>query len=104
MANKRSNTPADKGNRISRRGFIGASVVGGATTVLAPAALAGSSEISDKNQPKSTPPSEQKMEREVGSSVPPKPAHTVRRAASDLMVQVLRDLEIEYVALNPGKF
>ena len=68
MAKKRSNTPADKdkGNRISRRGFIGASVVGGATTVLAPAALAGSSVISDKNQPKSTPPSEQKMERETG--------------------------------------
>ena len=102
MANKRSNTPADKGNRISRRGFIGASVVGGATTVLAPAALAGSSEIPNKNQLKSTPPSEQKMEREVGSSVPPKPVQSVRRAASDLMVQVLRDLEIEYVALNPG--
>jgi len=94
-------TPAESGG-ISRRGFIGASVAGGASTVLPAVAFGTSNPRSDNRRPGSTPPSAEKMEREVGSSIPPAAVHTVRRAASDLMVQVLRDLEIEYVALNPG--
>jgi thiamine pyrophosphate-dependent acetolactate synthase large subunit-like protein len=43
------------------------------------------------------------MAREVGSAVPPTLVErAVRRPGSDLMVQVLRDLEIEYVVSNPG--
>ncbi len=101
MTKKQSDTPSKTGSKISRRGFIGASVVGGATTVLAPTALGNTNEAAT-NPAKSLPPSEAQMEREVGSSMPPEPIHNVKRAASDLMVQVLRDLEIEYVALNPG--
>ena len=49
------------------------------------------------------PPSPQQIERESGNVRPP--AVTVRaitRAGSDLMTQVLKDLGVEYVALNPG--
>lgn len=56
-----------------------------------------------KKRPVSSPPSAEKMEREVGTSQPPPlPARAVNRPASDLMVQVLRDLGIEFVASNPG--
>ena len=87
---------------ISRRGFIGASVAGGASTVLPAVAFGVGNAAPETPRPVSTPPDAVKMEREVGISVPSVPTATVRRAASDLMVQVLRDLEIEYVALNPG--
>ena len=92
---------AERGG-ISRRGFIGASVAGGASTVLPAVAFGVENSVTETSRPASTPPDAEKMAREVGSSLPPKPLATVRRAASDLMVQVLRDLEIEYVALNPG--
>ena len=50
---------------------------------------------SSTERPVSIPPSPEKAEREVGISQPPVANHTVMRASSDLMVQVLRDLKIE---------
>jgi len=88
---------------VSRRALLGGSVAAGAASLLGrvPGAQAANAET-EKGRPVSKAPSSEKMEREIGSSKPPEVTHTVTRAASDLMVQVLRDLEIEYVALNPG--
>ncbi len=50
------------------------------------------------------PPSTAQLERDAGSVRPPAGGNTRAsvRPGSDLMVQVLRDLGIEYVAANPG--
>ena len=49
------------------------------------------------------PPTPEQMAREVGGGMPPANVDAaVQRPGSDLMVQVLRDLGIEYVVSNPG--
>ncbi len=48
-------------------------------------------------------PTEQQVNRDAGNARPPAQVErTVKVAGSDLMVQVLKDLGIEYVASNPG--
>ncbi len=42
------------------------------------------------------------LDRETGNVRPPAVVRTITRPGSDLMVQTLRDLGIEYVAANPG--
>ena len=94
---------------VNRRGFL----KGAATAAAGAAAIAthvpetdaqtqpGASERSNTSAP---PPSTAQLERDAGAVRPPTGGNT--RAAvhpgSDLMVQVLRDLGIEYVAANPG--
>ena len=92
---------------ISRRAFIGSGAVAGAATMLgkgSDVAAQSSTEQSstDTSRPVSSPPTEQQMEREVGNARPPTSFRAAQRPGSDLIVQVLRDLEIEYVASNPG--
>lgn len=49
------------------------------------------------------PPTAAELNRDVGSeSLPVAPPRAVQRPGSDLMVQVLRDLDIEYVVANPA--
>src|SRR5580700_7697960 len=47
-------------------------------------------------------PTQAQLDREAGNVRPPVAVRTVTRAGSDLMVQTVRDLGIEYVAANPG--
>jgi acetolactate synthase-1/2/3 large subunit len=48
-------------------------------------------------------PTDAQLARDAGDVRPPAvPARTITRAGSDLMVQAVRDLGIEYVAANPG--
>ncbi len=48
-------------------------------------------------------PTDAQLARDAGNVRPPAvPARTITRAGSDLMVQAVRDLGIEYVAANPG--
>jgi acetolactate synthase I/II/III large subunit len=93
-----------KNTGVSRRAFIGSSVAAGAASLLTqvPGASANPDTKADGRRPVSKPPSDEKMAREVGDARPSEITEIVSRAASDLMVQVLRNLEIEYVALNPG--
>lgn len=95
-------------SRLSRRAFLGSGAVASAATVIAGTQAsnsygAGSQHGKPEKRPVSTPPSAEKMEREVGTGQPPPlPERGAVRPASDLMVQVLRDLQFEYVASNPG--
>ncbi|HLI85145.1 MAG TPA: thiamine pyrophosphate-binding protein [Bryobacteraceae bacterium] len=47
-------------------------------------------------------PSEAQLERDAGNVRPPATVRKITRPGSDLMVQTLKDLGIEYVAANPG--
>ncbi len=47
-------------------------------------------------------PTEKQLEREAGNIRPPVAVRTITRPGSDLMVQTIRDLGIEYAAANPG--
>ena len=97
--------PEDKKNSsdsggLSRRLFLGGGVAASAATVLSQ--TAGAQVAESNSRPVSAAPSTAKMEREIGMGVPGAAEQRAYRAGSDLMVQVMRDLDIEYVALNPG--
>src|SRR5579862_6031708 len=47
-------------------------------------------------------PTQAQLDRETGNVRPPAVVRTITRPGSDLMVQTIRDLGIEYVAANPG--
>jgi acetolactate synthase-1/2/3 large subunit len=47
-------------------------------------------------------PTQAQLDRETGNVRPPAAVRTITRPGSDLMVQTIRDLGIEYVAANPG--
>jgi thiamine pyrophosphate-dependent acetolactate synthase large subunit-like protein len=87
---------------VGRRSFLKSA--GGA------AALASTSPVLDaqtRNAAAAAPagvpaPTQTQIDRESGNVHPPVTARTITRPGSDLMVQTLRDLGIEYVAANPG--
>ena len=98
---------------VNRRGFL----KGAATAAAGAAAMATplpSSEAAPAQQtgttaaaapPQVPAPTPAQLERDAGAARPPATAGNTRaavRPGSDLMVQVLRDLGIEYVAANPG--
>jgi len=96
-----SKKPDKNEGGISRRAFLGSSAAAGAASILP----GGSAEATQSNQaatPLSLPPTPAQMAREVGDARPPTTFRAAKRPGSDLIVQALRDLEIEYVVSNPG--
>jgi len=89
-------------NGLSRRAFLGSGAAAGAATLLGKGAAAQSQSEEQPGRPVSQPPTPEQMAREVGDARPPQEIRAVQRPGSDLIVQVLRDLEIEFVASNPG--
>ncbi len=106
-----------KSNKLSvdRRGFL----KGAATAAAGAAAIATSMPGADveagqrgggagqagggQGAAPAPPPTPEQVQRDAGSVSPTgTPGRAVVRPASDLMVQVLRDLGIEYAAANPG--
>jgi thiamine pyrophosphate-dependent acetolactate synthase large subunit-like protein len=93
---------------VNRRGFL----KGAATAAGAAAIATHVPETDAQTQPagpersnaSAPPPSAAQLERDAGAVAPPTGGNTraAVRPGSDLMVQVLRDLGIEYVAANPG--
>lgn len=93
----------DSKSGISRREFLGTGAVAGAAALIPGTAEAQAQDAVVGQTPVATPPSAEQMAREVGAASPPATVRrAARRAGSDLMVQVLRDLKIEFVASNPG--
>src|SRR5436190_9078075 len=100
---------------VNRRGFLKGAAVGaaaGATALVAnlpvseaqaqaPAAAVaqGGGRGAAGAAPAPTP---EQIARDAGNARPPAQVRAVNRAGSDLMVQVLKDLGIEYAAANPG--
>src|SRR5690349_18026197 len=88
-------------DRVGRRGFLkGAAAAGAAAFVAAPAA-AGGLEQESQNPPRVTPPGDATAARETAP--PPKvDVYTTDRPGADFMTDVLKSLDFEYVAANPG--
>ncbi len=88
---------------VGRRGFL-KNVAGAAA--LATTSPAGKAQTPGAGGPApagSAPaPTETQLARDAGNVRPPAAVRAITRPGSDLMVQTLRDLGVEYVAANPG--
>lgn len=103
--NKEANTAEKVRGRVDRRGFITGAAAGAAALVTAvPGGGQNASGAAPAAPPAGAvaPPTPQQVERDAGNATPPAQVRAVQRPGSDLMVQVLKDLGIEYVAGNPG--
>ncbi|HEX5420373.1 MAG TPA: thiamine pyrophosphate-binding protein [Gammaproteobacteria bacterium] len=94
--------------RVNRRGFL----IGTASTAAALAADIASGQTTRSDHESvadardssggASPPSAEQVERDSGNIRPPIEVRAVKRPGSDLIVQTLRDLGVEYVVGNPG--
>ena len=94
---------------VTRRGFLkgaATAAAGAAALTNAPIAEAVAAQQSGVPSGSAPAPSAAQIERDAGNVRPPAAPRSGQRAVlrpgSDLMVQVLRDLGVEYVAGNPG--
>jgi thiamine pyrophosphate-dependent acetolactate synthase large subunit-like protein len=92
----------DKPVTLDRRGFLkGAATGAGALLVNAPSAEA-QSDPTDSSFAAPAPTAEQ-LARDAGNVTPSaQTGPLIRKAGSDLMVDTLKELEIEFIAANPG--
>ena len=88
---------------IGRRGFLKDAAAGAAALVAAPA-LAGGAQTPPQAQlrPTAPPPSAGLVAAETTPPPPRVDVYTTDRPGSDFMVDVLKSLNFEYVAANPG--
>jgi thiamine pyrophosphate-dependent acetolactate synthase large subunit-like protein len=88
---------------VGRRGFLKGAAAGAAALVAAPA-LAGAQEPQPQAQlrPSAPPPSAGLVAAETSPPPPRVDVYTTDRPGSDFMADVLKSLNFEYVAANPG--
>ena len=94
-------TKASNGTSVNRRRFLKGAGVSAAAGV---AMLVGKAQGAEPTRPAAVPPSEAELEAETQAFTrsPKVSAYIVENPASDYMVDVLRALDIEYCASNPG--
>ena len=100
MSNDRSDDPLDPSvAKVDRRGFLK-----GAATGAAALAVSSGAEAQNPSAYKASysAPSYQQLQRDTGLLAPPTADRSVVRPGSDLMVQALKDMGIEFVASNNG--
>ncbi|MGD0135763.1 MAG: thiamine pyrophosphate-dependent enzyme [Bryobacteraceae bacterium] len=93
---------------VGRRGFLknAAASAAGAAALATSTPLAEAQSTGSGRDAASTPsvpaPTQTQLAREAGNIQPPVAVRSITRPASDLMVQAIRDLGIEFAAANPG--
>jgi thiamine pyrophosphate-dependent acetolactate synthase large subunit-like protein len=97
-----SKSGKDKSGDISRRAFLGTSAGAAAASLLGKSNEAEAQASPTSGRQALPGQSAEAADRDVGNVSPPAVVRAAQRPGSDLMVQVLRDLEIEYVAANPA--
>ncbi len=91
-----------KTSGFGRRGFL-KSAAGAALVTTAPLAEGQAQGQAPRTGNGPAPaPTQAQVDRDAGNVTPPAVTRTITRPGSDLMVQVVKDLGIEYVAANPG--
>jgi acetolactate synthase I/II/III large subunit len=87
---------------LSRRGFLSGTTVAGAATLLN--SVSPSARSQEQTPPPgnatSARPTQAEIDRDTAAINPPQPGQTIQRPGSDLMVEVLHNLGIEFVAAN----
>jgi thiamine pyrophosphate-dependent acetolactate synthase large subunit-like protein len=89
-----------KKSSLGRRGFLKGAAAGAAALVARPK-LAEAQEAATPGTGSAVPPAA-RLARENGAAIPQASARVIERPGSDFMVDVLRTLNIEYLAANPG--
>ncbi len=92
----------DRSGEISRRAFLGTSAGAAAASLLGKSEGAAAQSAPPAVRATLPGQSAEAADRDVGDARPPVVVRAAQRPGSDLMVQVLRDLAIEYVAANPA--
>jgi hypothetical protein len=90
---------------VGRRSFLKNAAGGAAVLVTAAPAVEAQAPGNEKDRapaPGVPAPTRAQLDRDAGNVRPPVSGRTITRPGSDLMVETLRDLAIEYVAANPG--
>jgi acetolactate synthase I/II/III large subunit len=93
---------------VGRRGFLknaAAGAAGAAALATSTPLVEGQSQsgVRDAAPTNGVPaPTQKQLDREAGNIQPPVAARTITRPASDLMVQTVKELGIEFAAANPG--
>ena len=91
---------------VGRRGFLKSAATGAAalvsTTPLAEAQTRRNGSTEAAPDSPAPAPTESQLARDAGNVRPPATARAITRPGSDLMVQVVRDLGVEYATANPG--
>jgi hypothetical protein len=95
-----------KKSSVGRRGFLKSAAASAAalatTTPLVEAQVAANAATGSNAATGAPAPTQARLDREAGNVRPPAVVRAITRPGSDLMVQTVRDLGIEYVAANPG--
>jgi acetolactate synthase-1/2/3 large subunit len=89
-----------KRTSLDRRGFLKGAAAGAAALAAKPK-LAEAQEAPAPGNGSAVPPAA-RLARENGAATPQASARVIERPGSDFMVDVLRTLNIEYLAANPG--
>ena len=95
---------------VGRRGFLrnaAAGAAAGAAALVTPPLVNAQAQNTGTGAPSQgtagvPAPTQAQIDRETGNVRPPVAVRTITRPGSDLMVQTIRELGIEYVAANPG--
>ncbi|MDR2213884.1 MAG: twin-arginine translocation signal domain-containing protein [Pseudomonadales bacterium] len=91
--------PQTEAAKIGRRHFLKGTAAGAAALAVTPAAQAQNPSAFAASY---SAPSYQQIQRDTGLLEAPNPERSVVRPGSDLMVQVLKDMGVEFVASNNG--
>jgi len=98
-------TPVSEKTSVGRRGFLKSAAAGAAalaTTVPVVEAQRENNTVAAAPPTGVPAPTQEQLAREAGNVRPPVAVRTITRPGSDLMVQTIRDLGIEYAVANPG--
>ena len=88
---------------VGRRGFLKGAATGAAALVTTPIVEAQRRPNEAPTPAGSAPsPTDSQLARDAGNVRPPATVRAITRPGSDLMVQTVKDLGIEYAAANPG--
>ena len=94
---------AKKSGSLNRRGFLKGAAAGAAASAATLVKTTPAEAQRGTNAAAAVPaPTQEGLAREAGAARPPATVRAVQRPGSDLMVQVLKDMGLEYVAANPG--
>ncbi len=93
----------DEPSAPGRRAFLKGAATGAASIAMAAPAAAGAQSEARERAAVAPAPTPQQLARDAGAaSLPQIPSHSTQRPGSDLMVQALKELGVEFVAANPG--